>query len=120
MNIEEFREYCLAKPGVSESFPFDETTLVFKVMDKMFSLVNLEGDVRVNLKCQPEMAIELRERYPDILPGYHMSKKHWNSVYIQHSLPDKLVLQLIDNSYNLVIDKLTLKQKKKLKRDLKR
>lgn len=106
MNIEEFREYCISKPGVTEEFPFNETTLVFKVMGKMFALTNLDGDWSLALKCDPERAIELREQYPAIRPGYHMSKVHWNTVMMDGSLSQKLILELIDHSYQLVVDKL--------------
>jgi len=109
MNIEEFTEYCLSKPGVTEEFPFDETTLVFKVMGKMFALTNLEGDWNLALKCDPERAIEMREQYPAIQAAYHMNKTHWNSVYMDGSLSQKLVLELVDHSYQLVVDKLPLK-----------
>jgi predicted DNA-binding protein (MmcQ/YjbR family) len=107
MNIEDFREYCLSKNGVSESFPFDETTLVFKVMDKMFALTDTEDDFSINLKCEPEKAIELRERYPAVKPGYHMSKKHWNTVIIDGSVDDEILYKWIDDSYNLIVSKLT-------------
>ncbi|MFA5328920.1 MAG: MmcQ/YjbR family DNA-binding protein [Prolixibacteraceae bacterium] len=106
MNIEEFRDYCMTKPGVTEEFPFGETTLVFKVMGKMFALTNLEGDWSLSLKCDPERAIELREKFPAIQPGYHMSKMHWNTVKMDGSLNRNLVLELIDHSYQLVVDKL--------------
>lgn len=106
MNIEEFREYCMSKPGVTEEFPFGEDTLVFKVMGKMFALTNLEGDWSLNLKCDPERAIELREKFPAIQPGYHMSKVHWNTVMMDGSLNRNLILELIDHSYQLVVDKL--------------
>ena len=79
MNIEEYREYCIGKPGVTEGFPFDLNTLVFKVMGKMFALTNVDLFVSINLKCDPDYAIELREQYEGIKPGYHMSKKHWNT-----------------------------------------
>ena len=115
MNIEELRLYCLDKKGVSEGFPFDETTLVFKVMDKMFALCNLDGALSVNLKCDPDRAIELREQYSGILPGYHMSKKHWNTVEMDGSVPQTLVLEMIDDSYNLVVSKLTKKLEEELK-----
>ncbi|HEX7583805.1 MAG TPA: MmcQ/YjbR family DNA-binding protein [Prolixibacteraceae bacterium] len=111
MNIEEFTEYCMSKPGVTGEFPFDETTLVFKVMGKMFALTNLEGDWSLSLKCDPERAIELREQYPAIQPAYHMNKTHWNSVYMDGSLSRNLVLELVDHSYQLVVDKLPLKLK---------
>ncbi len=106
MNIEEFREYCLSKKSVSESFPFDETTLVFKVAGKMFALTDTHDDFSINLKCDPEKAIELRERYPVVIPGYHMNKKHWNTVNIDGSIPNDLVYQWIDDSYNLIVEKL--------------
>lgn len=80
MNIEELREYCISKKDVTESFPFDETTLVFKVRGKMFALTDLEGELSINLKCDPDLAIELREKYPAVQPGYHMNKKHWNTI----------------------------------------
>jgi len=106
MNIEDFREYCLSKKGVTESFPFDETTLVFKVMGKMFSLTDTHDDFSINLKCDPEKAIELREQYPAVIPGYHMNKKHWNTVNIDGSITDDLLYQWIDDSYELIVKKL--------------
>ena len=109
MNIEEIREYCLSKKGVTEGFPFDETTLVFKVMDKMFVLAGLVGDLSLILKCDPAWAIELREQYPAILPGYHMNKNHWNMVLIDGSLSKAFICQLIDHSYDRVVDKLPQK-----------
>jgi predicted DNA-binding protein (MmcQ/YjbR family) len=115
MNIEEFREYCMDKSGVTEEFPFDETTLVFKVMGKMFALTNLDGDWSLALKCDPDRAIELRELYPAIRPGYHMSKVHWNTIAMDGSLSSKLILELVDHSYQLVVNKLPLKLKEELK-----
>lgn len=103
MNIEEYHNYCLSKAGVTEEFPFDEETLVFKVMGKMFALTDVDHFVSINLKCDPERAIELREIYSGILPGYHMSKKHWNTVMIDGSVDDQLLIELIDHSYNLVV-----------------
>jgi predicted DNA-binding protein (MmcQ/YjbR family) len=103
MNIEELREYCISKKGVTEGFPFDEETLVFKVGGKMFALTNLDGEPSVNLKCDPEKAIELREQYSAIISGYHMSKIHWNTVYMDRSLPENLIKELIDLSYELVL-----------------
>jgi len=111
MNIEELRNYCITKKAVTESFPFDETTLVFKVAGKMFALIDLEGELSVNLKCEPERAIKLREEYPAITSGYHMDKKHWNTIKIDDSLSDALIFELIDHSYDLIISKLTKKQK---------
>ena len=106
MNIEEVRSYCINKKGTTESFPFDEVTLVIKVMDKMFALLSLEKGSSINLKCDPEKAISLREHYDDITPGFHMSKKHWNTVDFSHSLSDELITELIDHSYDLVVSKL--------------
>lgn len=116
MNIEEIRDYCLAKPGVTEGFPFDETTLVFKVMNKMFALTGLEGDPPyVNLKCDPERAIGLREQFEAIQPGWHMNKAQWNSVYFTGNIPQDLVLELIDHSYELVVQGLKRKDRERLK-----
>lgn len=104
MNIEEFHAYCLAKKGVEETFPFGEQTLVFKVMGKMFALTGLDSEeFKVNLKCDPDWAIELREQYPEIQPGWHMSKKHWNTVYFEEELEEKFLRELIDHSYDLVV-----------------
>lgn len=110
MNIEVFRDYCLSKKGVTEDFPFDEKTLVFKVMGKMFALCGLDRvPSQVNLKCDPDRGVLLREQFDGtIIPGYHMSKIHWNTLFIE-SLPPKLVLELIDHSYNLIVAKFTKK-----------
>jgi predicted DNA-binding protein (MmcQ/YjbR family) len=116
MNIEQLREYCLSKSGTSESFPFDETTLVFKVGGKMFALTNLEGDFTVNLKCDPEKAIELREQHDFVLPGYHMSKVHWNTIQIDGRVSDKQLFEWIDNSYELVLTSLPKKLKEEIVR----
>ena len=119
MNIEQYRDFCLAKKGVTESFPFDQDVLVFKVSGKMFALTSLknweEGIQFINLKCDPEYAIELRTTYESIDPGYHMSKKHWNSVRIyKGELPYELISQLITQSYDLVVNSLTKKQREVL------
>lgn len=115
MNIEEIRDHCLAKPGVTEGFPFGQDVLVFKVMNKMFALTGLEGDPPyVNLKCDPERAIELREQYEDIRPGWHMNKAQWNSVYYTGGLPGELVHELIDHSYDLVVAGLKKKDREAL------
>ncbi|NNC86283.1 MAG: MmcQ/YjbR family DNA-binding protein [Bacteroidia bacterium] len=114
MNAEELREYCLAKKEVTESFPFDDTTLVFKVCNKMFLLISLGETLYFNAKCDPERAIELREKHHFIQPGYHMNKQHWNSVYVDDCFDDKLLLSLIDDSYDLIVDKLPKKIKEKL------
>ena len=112
MNIEELRSYCLSKNYVSEDTPFDDTTLAFKLGDKIFALTNIESKpTKVNLKCDPEKAIELRENYPDIIvPGYHMNKKHWNTIIIEEIDYSKLI-ELIDHSYKLVFNSLTKKKR---------
>jgi predicted DNA-binding protein (MmcQ/YjbR family) len=116
MNIEDVRTYCLSKKGVTESFPFDDVTLVFKVFDKLFALTSLDKDLSLNLKCDPEMAIQLRAEHPSVLPGYHMNKKHWNTVMIDGSINDQLINNWIDESYLLVAKKLTKKQKAELEK----
>ena len=104
MDIESLRDYVLQKHGVTESFPFGEDVLVFKVDNKLFLLVSLNAQpLQFNAKCNPDEALELREEYPDaVLPGYHMNKKHWNTVIINGTLTNKQLLDMIDNSYNLV------------------
>lgn len=112
MHIEQFRTFCLNKKGVTESFPFDEDALVFKVLNKMFALTSLSSpEFKVSLKCNPERAIELRERFESIQPAYHMNKKHWNSVNTSSLLDDKLFLELVDHSYDLVVKGMTKKDK---------
>jgi predicted DNA-binding protein (MmcQ/YjbR family) len=115
MNIEELRAYCLSLKGVTEDFPFDENTLVFKVVGKMFCLTDLEGDLSINVKNEPEKNIELREEYPAVKPGYHMSKPHWNTIEIDGSMADDVIKNLIDESYDLVVLKLTKLEQQKLK-----
>lgn len=115
MNIEELRDYCLNKKGVTESFPFDNKTLVFKVMSKMFALINIDDFQSVNLKCDPEKAIELREKFSGVKPGYHMSKVHWNTVYVNEDVDVSLLTELIDHSYTLVVSKLTKTEKAQLR-----
>ena len=114
MNIEEYRDYCIIKSGVTEGFPFNKSTLVFKVMGKMFALTDVDVFESINLKCNPERAIELREQYEGINPGYHMNKKHWNTVNVKSDVPTDLLLSLIDDSYKLVINSLTKKLKEEL------
>lgn len=111
MNVEELRDYCLSLNGTTESFPFDDVTLVFKVGGKMYALVSLDGDLAVNLKCDPEVALELRELYPAVKPGYHMHKKYWNTVEIDGSIPDSTIQQWISNSYNIVKSSLPKKMR---------
>ena len=115
MNIEEFRDYCLSKSAVTEALPFDEKTLVFKVNGKMFTLTNIEKFEFVNLKCNPQYAIDLREEYEGVKPGYHMNKTHWNSVYTDGNVPDELFYELIDLSYDLVTQGLRRKVRESLK-----
>ncbi len=114
MNVEEIQEYCLLKKGVTESFPFDNVTLVFKVSGKMFALMNLDGDLSVNLKCDPDKAIELREEYPAVLPGFHMHKRHWNTIHIDGSVSPRLLQEWITDSYNLVVSKMSKKLRDEL------
>lgn len=116
MDIEILRQYCLQKAGVTEGFPFDEVTLVFKVMGKMFALLALDANPKqINLKCDPERAIQLRSEYDTIKPGYHMSKVHWNTLVLDGSLPAALVHNLIDHSYELVKSSLPKKVQEQLK-----
>ena len=113
MNIQQLYEYCQSKKGVTEHFPFDEDTLVFKVGGKMFCLTSLsdweKGTPSLNLKCDPERAMELRAEYEAIEPGYHMSKVHWNTVKVNREVSDKFLNELIDHSYDLVFKSLTKK-----------
>lgn len=115
MNIELFRNYCLQRKGVTEEFPFGEETLVYKVMGKMFALADVELFESVNLKCDPETGAQLREDYVGVKPGYHMNKKHWITVTMDGSIPDRLVKTWIDNSYALVVASLPKKQQEALK-----
>jgi predicted DNA-binding protein (MmcQ/YjbR family) len=104
MDLEAFRDYCLAKAGASEDMPFGPDAIVFKVQSKMFALASLEAvPPRVNLKCNPELALELRDRYEEIQPGYHMNKKHWNTVELNGRIPAVEIRKMIDHSYDLVV-----------------
>lgn len=115
MNLNELKAYCLKKKCVSESFPFDEETLVLKVLGKMFALTNINNpNLTVNLKCEPELAIDLRREYKEITPGYHMNKVHWNTVDLGGELEEDKIKWLIDMSYELVAKKMTKKEKEKL------
>jgi len=106
VNIEEIRDYCLTKPGVTEDMPFGEDTLVFRVGEKLFLLTSLSQGDRFNVKCDPERAIELREQHTEIQPGYHMNKKHWNTVYTNGDLSRRQICDMIDHSYDLVLKSL--------------
>ena len=115
MHLEEIREYCLSKKGVEEGLPFGEDTLVFKVMGKMFLLTGINANpVQFNVKCDPEKAIELRENYTCVIPGYHMNKQHWNTIICDGSAPRKKMQEWMDDSYNLVVSSLTKKLKSEL------
>jgi predicted DNA-binding protein (MmcQ/YjbR family) len=116
MDIEAFRAYCLTKNGVTEDFPFDEVTLVFKVMGKIFAITGLDAeDFSVNLKALPENCLEYRDRYESVIPGYHMNKKHWNTVFFDTGeIPESTLKQWIDDSYDLVVQGLTKKLRDEL------
>ena len=115
MDLGSFREYCLSKPGATEDTPFGEDVLVFKVGGKMFALAPLdEVPAAANLKCDPDLALELRDRYEQVRPGYHMNKKHWNTVEIESGIPDAEVREMIDHSYELVTQSLSKAERKKL------
>jgi len=113
MNIETLREYCLSKPGVEETLPFGPDTLVYKIADKMFLLTSLDEErLSFNVKCDPDRAIELRELYPCVQPGYHMNKKHWNTIIVDGSVSSKQLKEWIDHSYDLVAKAGRVKKKK--------
>ena len=116
MDVEKVRNYCLKKKGVTEGFPFNEDTLVFKVMGKMFCLTNLSRPFGLNLKCDPEFAAELREKYEGVTPGYHMNKRYWNTVSLNSGIPEKEIIKWIDHSYDLVIAGLPKKIKAELEK----
>jgi predicted DNA-binding protein (MmcQ/YjbR family) len=109
MELETFRNFCLGLAGVTEEMPFGESTLVYKVSGKMFALTDIDNFESINLKCDPEMAVELRERYNAVLPGYHMNKQHWNTVLMDYSIADRQILQWTKDSYWLVVKKLPKK-----------
>lgn len=116
MNLETLRDYCLAKPAVTEELPFGPETLVFKVMGKMFVITSLDTeDLRISLKCNPEKAVQLREEYDFVQPGFHLNKTHWNTVYIGGYVKDSLVKEFIDHSYQTVIDGLPKKLREQLR-----
>ncbi len=116
MNVEDFRNYCLSKPKTTEDFPFDQDTLVFRIETKIYCLVNIRKlPLSVNLKCDPDYAIELREKYDAISPGYHMNKKHWNTICLDELGNDELLMQLVDHSYEMVVKGLPKKVRDQLK-----
>lgn len=114
MDIESIRNYCLKKTGVKEELPFDEDSPVYKVMGKIFVIASLTPPHSINLKCDPEKAVELRERYDAVTPGYHMNKLHWNTIDLESNIPPKLIMEWIDHSYDLVVNGLPKKDKSKL------
>ena len=114
MNIEEYREFCLSLPHTTEDFPFDEEVLVFRVGGKIFSLTNINDFESINLKCDPERAVELREQYDGIRPGYHMNKQHWNTIAMDGSVPNALVRELVQHSYDLIFRSLPAKLRQQL------
>lgn len=115
MNILEFRNFCMQFKGVEETMPFDDKVLAFKVLGKVFALTHIDDFKTVNLKCDPERAIELREQYTEVEPGYHMSKKHWNTVRVDGQLRDDLIMEWTKDSYDLVVSKMTKKLQAQLK-----
>ena len=116
MDLEEFRSYCLAKKSVTEEFPFGPENIVFKVGGKIFAITNIDTFDTINLKCQPDKAIELREQYDYVKPGYHMNKQHWNTIEVNWQVNFRLLREWIDDSYNLVVEQLPKKEKELLKR----
>lgn len=114
MYIDEYREYCLSKHGVSEETPFGPETLVFKVMNKIFAITGIDDFAFINLKCDPEKAVELREQYDGIVPGWHMNKTHWNSVFTDGRISDQMILELTDHSYETIVNSLPKKLQKEL------
>jgi len=117
MSIENIRLYCLSKPGVEETLPFDEVTPVYKVKGKMFALLGLDEKISLNLKCDPEKAIQLREQFDYVIPGYHMNKTHWNTVILQSNTQMNLLYEWIDDSYQLVVNSLPKKLRLELEKE---
>ena len=116
LTLEALKAYCLSKPGSNAGYPFDQVTLVIKVLDRMFALISEdENPLRINLKCDPDDALALRTEYPAITPGYHMNKRLWNSLIMDGSLPKSLVHELIDHSYDLVVGKMSQSKQRKLR-----
>ena len=114
MNAEDIREYCLKKGEVTESLPFNDSALVFKVNGKMFALLSLESALQISLKCDPEVAVSLRDCFSSVVPGYHMNKRLWNTINIDGSIDEALIYQWIDDSYRLVVEKMPKKDRQRL------
>lgn len=117
MNIEDFRDFCLKMKGVTEAMPFDDKVLVFKVMNKMFCLTNIEDFSSINVKCEPDKAIELRAQYDAVQPGYHMSKKHWNTIQLDGSIDVKQMKEWVIDSYELIVKGLSKKLQQELEKE---
>jgi predicted DNA-binding protein (MmcQ/YjbR family) len=117
MDIVEYRSFCLSLKGANESTPFGEDTLVLKVLDKVFAIFGIDSFASVNLKCDPERATELREKYEFVIPGYHMNKKHWNTITNPEYVPDDFLKELTMHSYTLIVSKMTKKEQEILKSD---
>lgn len=115
MDIESFHSFCLSKPGTTESSPFGPDVVVFKVMEKMFALMSISGNMTVNLKNDPERNIELRDRFEGVIPGYHMNKEHWNTVSLDFDVPDGEISEMVNQSYALVVKGLPKKLQEELK-----
>ena len=116
MNLSEIINYCLEKPGAWTDFPFDDETMVIKAGSRMFCLIGNEKSTRINLKCDPLRAVSLRDQYSAVIPGYHMNKKHWNTLLLNSDLPADLILELIDHSYDLVTASLSLQEKNRIRK----
>jgi len=117
LSLEQIRAYCASKKGVTEDFPFDFATLVFKIGNKIFALTDIDSkELFLNLKCDPYLSLELRSRYPQITPGYHMNKKHWNTVLVDGAIPDREILKLLDHSYELVLRGLNKSLREKIEK----
>ncbi len=115
ITLEEIRNHCLKKEKVTEDLPFDVSTLAFRIGGKIFLLTDIDAEIlSINLKCDPQKAIELRDNYPEIRPGYHMNKRHWNTVLCEGNLPRTMILELIDHSYGLVLASLPRKLKQEI------
>ncbi len=115
MNALAVRDYCLGKKGAKDDLPFGDDVLVIKVFNKMFALIKVEGDIqRINLKFDPALALELRRQYESVEPGYHMNKQHWNTVYLDESVPDEEILKMVDHSYDLVVNGLKKSEREQL------
>ncbi len=115
MNKDGIKNYFLSKKGAFEDYPFDDVTAVYKVKNKMFALINMKEPLSVNLKCDPELAVDLREVYDEVTPGYHMSKKHWNTINLEGNLPEEEIKKMVDMSYELVVKSLPKKEREKLR-----